>query len=90
MVRGSTRKMLYLPARAGDFFTEAYFVLREEREDAAEGGDLISRAEEIAAAIRLPAPPKKKARPARRFLFLAALCGALAGGGIAALLFLLF
>jgi hypothetical protein len=76
--------MLYLPAKAGDFFTEAYFVLRDGI--APEGEcDLLSRAEEIAAAVLLPSPPKKKRR-FPRLLFL--LVGASVGSAVTALLFL--
>ena len=81
MVRGTTRKMLYLPARAGDFFTEAYFVLREGAAPVGEQ-DLLSRAEEIAEGVFLPPPPKGKRRLSAPWLFS---LGVLLGGAVTAL-----
>ncbi len=89
MVRGTTRKMLYLPARPGDFFTEAYFVLRDGDALAPTGEcDLLSRAEEIAAGVLLPSPPKKELRRALRALLFA--IGAAFGSAVTALFFLFF
>jgi len=94
MIKACQKKILYVVGAENSMFETAYFVLRENSEDAYSGGDDILKEADRIISERLPIAKKKKKRreKAKKTLTVAisALSGILLGGGTVLIADLLF
>ncbi len=87
MVKGTHRQMVVLRTHASPYYEEAYFVLREGRETSGGSESMVAEANRILDESQLMPQPRTRRSFSRRAAFV---LGALLGGGVAALGFLLF
>ena len=93
MIKACQKKILYVVGGENSVFESAYFVLREDNDSHCLGGDDILKEAERIISERLP-EAKKKQRKREKFkkaigITVGALSGALAGGGVVSILWLI-